>query len=295
MASIKECFKSRFPGGKIIEIDFSQLEVIGAAIISGDKMMKKDILDGVDSHSQSAAWLNPKYTYEGIRNGYLNEDPKFTKMRKNAKAPRFELQYGAGAKSIAENNNITVEAAQGFIDAYYARYKDLKLFQDDVKYLVELSAEPSGFYSKVTGAPYMRGQYVSCTGRRYTFLEQDAPEFMRKKGTMTSFSPTQMKNYPIQGFATGDIVPHMLGVVHSTVHDTSRASSYKCLPINTIHDAILFDCGGDIDYWCSKLKFVLENTPFYIHHHFGVDIDLPMSVDVEIGDNWEEMKKWKSC
>lgn len=89
MASIKECFKSRFPGGKIIEIDFSQLEVIGAAIISGDKMMKKDILDGVDSHSQSASWLNPKYTYEEIRNGYLNEDPKFTKMRKNAKAPRL--------------------------------------------------------------------------------------------------------------------------------------------------------------------------------------------------------------
>lgn len=92
MANIKECFVSRFgDDGFIVEADFSQLEVIGAAIISGDKNMAKDILDGIDSHCQSASWLNPQHTYEEILEGYHNEDPYFTKMRKNAKAPRFEL------------------------------------------------------------------------------------------------------------------------------------------------------------------------------------------------------------
>jgi DNA polymerase I-like protein with 3'-5' exonuclease and polymerase domains len=87
---IKKCFTSRFGDeGFIMEADFSQLEVIGAALVSGDPMMKQDILDGVDSHSQSASWLHPQHTYEEIREGYLAEDPHFTKMRKNAKAPRL--------------------------------------------------------------------------------------------------------------------------------------------------------------------------------------------------------------
>ena len=91
-SSIKKCFKSRWrDDGYIVEADFSQLEVIGAAIVSGDSMMKKDILDGIDSHAQSAYWLNPQYTYEEILEGYLAEDEYFTKLRKNAKAPRFEL------------------------------------------------------------------------------------------------------------------------------------------------------------------------------------------------------------
>lgn len=86
---IKKCFESRFEGGYIVEADFSQLEVVGAAVVSGDPMMKKDLLDGIDSHSQSAAWLNPKHTYEEILDGYNAEDPYFTKLRKNAKAPRL--------------------------------------------------------------------------------------------------------------------------------------------------------------------------------------------------------------
>lgn len=90
MANIKDCFISRWgEDGRIIEADFSQLEVIGCAIVSGDPMMKADILSGVDFHSQSASWLNPQYSYEEIVKGYQNEDPYFTKLRKNAKAPRL--------------------------------------------------------------------------------------------------------------------------------------------------------------------------------------------------------------
>ena len=90
--NIKKCFVSRWGNdGYIVEADFSQLEVIGAAVVSGDPNMKQDILEGIDSHSQSASWLNPQYTYEEIRQGYLDEDKFFNKMRKAAKAPRFEL------------------------------------------------------------------------------------------------------------------------------------------------------------------------------------------------------------
>jgi len=88
MTQIKDCFTSRYEGGKILEVDYSQLEVIGAALISGDENMKKDIEEGIDSHAQSASWLNP-YSYKEIKEGYEAGDSFFTAMRKAAKAPRL--------------------------------------------------------------------------------------------------------------------------------------------------------------------------------------------------------------
>jgi len=60
MSRIKECFVSRWgDDGEIVQADFSQLEVIGAAFLSGDPKMYEDILAGIDSHSQSASWMYP--------------------------------------------------------------------------------------------------------------------------------------------------------------------------------------------------------------------------------------------
>ena len=46
------------------------------------------------------------------------------------------------------------------------------------------------------------------TGRQYGF-----PSVERMPWGGTSFS-TQIKNYPVQGFATGDIVPLALSLIH---------------------------------------------------------------------------------
>ena len=291
--NIKKCFKSRWgDDGYIVEADFSQLEVIGAAFISGDVNMKQDILDGVDSHSQSAAWLNPSYTYEEIREGYLNEDKFFDKMRKNAKAPRFELQYGAGMASIARNNNLPEEVAKGFIDKYYSRYYGLKAFQDMVIEEVAASRMPLGVQSK-QGNPVGYGKYVSITGRRYVFTEKDAPDWMQRRGTLTSFSPTEAKNYPMQGFATGDIVPEVLGRIHRMLAQQDRLWN-ACLPVNTIHDSIIFDIHKDVlQHACMSIKDVMQDAPAWMNERFGIMIDLPMHVDVEYGKSWDNMKLWK--
>jgi DNA polymerase I-like protein with 3'-5' exonuclease and polymerase domains len=287
MASIKECFKSRWGSeGVIMEADFSQLEVIGAAEISGDMNMKQDILDGIDSHSQSASWLNTQYTYEEIREGYLAGDKMFEKLRKNAKAPRFELQYGAGAKSIAANNGISEDAAKGFIHNYYDRYATLKEFQDGVAEDVESTKYP---VEKIGSRVRYAGDWTSITGRRYYFEQGDAPKFMAGKGVYYSFSPTKFKNYPMQGFATGDIVPEMLGRV---VRALFKYNLYdKCLPINTIHDSIIFDVHKDNLPTSSRVvQKVMQAAPLAMEKRFGLKLSLPFNVDVEVGDSWDEMK-----
>jgi DNA polymerase I-like protein with 3'-5' exonuclease and polymerase domains len=287
--NIKKCFKSRWEDGYIVEADFSQLEVVGAAIVSGDENMKQDLLDGIDSHSQSAAWLNPQYSYEEILSGYKAEDPFFTKLRKNAKGPRFELQYGAGAKSIAENNNLTRDEAQGFIDRYYERYATLKQFQQSVREEVEKNLKPIDEYHN--GVQVEEGTYVSITGRRYKFKQQPAPKFLRDKGVMLSISPTQIANYPMQGFATGDIVPEVLGRIHRALTVDDDLWNY-CLPINTVHDSIIFDVRENALQKAGRtIKEVMQAAPRWMKMRFNVDIDLPLNVDVEYGKDWSSLTK----
>lgn len=291
--NIKRCFRSRWGNdGYIVEMDFSQLEVIGAALISGDSNMKEDIRNGVDSHSQSASWLHPQYTYDEIVDGYKAGDSYFTKIRKDAKAPRFELQYGAQAPSIARNNNLTREAAQGFIDRYYTRYAELKAFQDQVMAEIEASRKPTTRYTKYGKNPVGRGEYVSITGRRYVFFEEDAPAFLQKRGIRTQFSSTQPKNYPMQGFATGDVVPEVLGRIHTFLGSHDSEVRKHVLPINTVHDSIVFDVHERYMWILPALQAVMQDAPKWMHDRYGLELDLPFKVDVEIGRDWHDLRNF---
>ena len=289
---IKDCFTSRYgDNGVIVEIDYSQLEVIGAAIVSGDPMMAEDILNGIDSHSQSASWLNP-YTYKEIKEGYEAEIPLFVKMRKAAKSPRFELQYGAGATSIATNNGISVEKAKGFIEQYYARYSVLKDFQDAIAAEVEANKFKTGKHTR-HGYPIHGGTWKSATGRVYYFEETESPDFMHRKGKYTSFTPTKFKNYPMQGFATGDIVPEMLGRVNNYCN-RHRSEDQPPLLINTVHDSMLFDMSKDTyREHIASLTSLMQSVPAVLEGVWGIHTDLPFDVGAEVGSSWGSVSNYK--
>ena len=204
--------------------------------------------------------------------------------------PEHKVQYGAGAKSIASNNNLTREQAQGFIDRYYDRYCVLKQFQDDVMNAVKHSVVPSERRSP-SGIPLGKGHWKSSTGRIYTFYEQESPKFMQDKGILTSISPTQIANYPVQGFSTGDIVPEVLGRLHREIATNDALWNY-CLPINTVHDSIIFDVEKHVLHESGYIiKTVMENAPEWMWERFGIEIDLPLKVDVEYGKDWDSMTK----
>jgi len=113
----------------------------------------------------------------------------------------------------------------------------------------------------------------------------------------TNFSPTKMKNYPVQGFATGDIVPMVLGEVFKMVKTTEWSTRFKL--INTVHDSILFDIAprgeGELLRFCILLKGVMESAPKMLKEKFNIDFELPLKVDISTGKNWGAMKKYKWC
>lgn len=273
MSDVKDFFISRYDGGFIVEADYSQLEVIYLAHITKDKQLIEDLLSGVDMHRVRAAELFS-----------VSLSAVTPAMRKTAKAFSFMLQYGAGANHMAEKAKTTTAMARKFIENYYNRYPEVKMWQSKMFSTVKAGAykipqkSPKGF-------PLKESKIVSETGRIYTFKEGDAPEWMASKGKETSFKPTEVKNYPIQGGATGDIVPMMLGQVNRMIVENGFIKGVKF--IGTVHDSMIFDVHPDsLHEFLPLLKKVLESAPEAYEQNFGVPIDLPMKVEINYGPNW---------
>jgi len=289
MSKIRECFKSRWPNGYIMEADFSQLEVIGLAFLTQDANLYEDILDGLDMHCINASFLYG-YPYEAIKALVDAGNPEWVKKRKISKAPGFLIQYGGGANAMAKQTGLSMEQCKQFISNYYARYTGVGEWQDAVADEVRRSRKPSAKRTE-KNLPAGMGQYKSITGRRYVFKEYDAPEWMARKGAKTSFSPTQMKNYPVQGFATGDVVPLVIG----ELYDVLKNSVWKdtALLTNTVHDSVLLDCydRATAVQVAEIVKVTMERAPQYIEETWGFKFDLPLNVDVEIGETWAKKKK----
>ena len=283
--SIKECIVSRFTDGVIMEADYSQLEVIGLAYASRDQTLMSDIRNGIDLHCMSASFLYNQ-PYDFIKRAVEQGDETRILMRKKAKGPSFQLQYGAGAHSIAKNCNISIDDAKMFISNYYNRYTGVKEWQDQNVETVRQSRIPSEHRTSY-GLPAGTGELQSVTGRIYRFIEQDTPDWSDRQ---TDFSPTQIKNYPVQGLATGDIVPMMLGVLFDNFYDNPDV-----LLINTVHDSILFDVSGHVNHRevASNIKSIMEAAPEYFNARFNpkIKFDLPLKAEVQWGESWGHMKE----
>ena len=275
MSEIRKYFISRFnDGGVLLELDFSQLEIYALAFLSCDKQLRSDLLSGQDLHDISAEMLY---------------GPTFSqKQRKIAKQLSFQLQYGAGAKSMADKNGIPLKEAKRFISEYYHRYPGVKLWQDK---MIETVKRSRVLTTDGRRTPNMNqvgeGTLKSITNRVYKFYEQDSPDWM--KGGGVSFSPTQIKNYPVQGFATGDIVPMILGKLYREV--VQEPWRKNILMINTVHDSVLFDCSSEAlaKDWRWQAKSIMEKAPMYLKEQFNIDFDLPLKVSAEMGKNWMTM------
>jgi DNA polymerase I-like protein with 3'-5' exonuclease and polymerase domains len=129
------------------------------------------------------------------------------------------------------------------------------------------------------------------TGRMYVFNTYDnewKPE--------PSFSPTELKNWPIQGFSTGDIVPHMVGIVAESIYKEREVSGRNLgeflIPIMTVHDSILFDCKGEeyLRYAKAIQTMILNNTSTHIEHYFGIPMPVKLKVGMSVGKTWGDME-----
>jgi DNA polymerase-1 len=109
------------PGKMLISADYSQIELVVFAHLSGDPELKKAFIDGSDVHRRTAALILGK-----------SEDEVTASERRAAKTINFGVIYGMGAFRLAQELGITRAEAQKFIEAYFARYAGVATFIREV-------------------------------------------------------------------------------------------------------------------------------------------------------------------
>lgn len=275
-SQVKKLFVSRWgKDGCIISVDYKQIEIIALAHLSQDKQLVEDIINGVDVHTA----VGIEY-YGNLH--LMSEDE-----RRVIKTVNFGLIYGGTANALASQAGIPASEVKKIINAFYTRYPGVKIWQDKNINFVHASRGYDGTSVTTAGYPSGIGFLASDTGRVYTFHEKDNPF---KPGTV-NFKPTEIKNYPVQGFATGDLVLTMVGVLWRKLKLNPKLKD-TCLMVNLVHDEIVFDCKWEVyGEACKLIKNVLENTPKYLKDIYNIDFKLPTKVKVCVGDNWKEKKE----
>ena len=116
---------------------------------------------------------------------------------------------------------------------------------------------------------------TNVSGRQYAF-----PDVTRRSsGVPTHF--TMIKNYPVQGFATGDVVPVVLNEMHE------RLRHMKSCLVNTVHDSMVVDVHPDEkDLVLSMVWTLNQDLNNIIEETYGIDMNVPMLLEAKIGKNW---------
>ncbi len=268
----KRCFVSRFGAtGRLVEVDFDQLEMVGLAVISGCPVLTDDLKHGRDMH------------VELYKSMYGRVPTK--SERKAFKPLSFGLVYGAGAKTLCENSGMPLTEVKRFIKVFYDRYVGVKAWHDSQLSDSLAGREPSALRDTF-GVPLGKFSYTLPTGRCYDFYE-----YRNERGDY-SFSPPELKNWPVQGFATADVVPFLVGRLFRTLF-SCFGNDHKILLINTIHDSILFDCKDD-DAVEELRRFCIEffgHARKLVEVYYGVNQPLEYHVGIESGPNWYDKKE----
>ena len=176
--------------------------------------------------------------------------------RQDAKAHTFAPLYGATGYG-------RTSAEARYYEHFTEKYKGIARWHREL-------AKEVLTYKKIT----------TPSGREFAF-----PDVKRRKnGTVTNF--TAIKNYPVQSFATADIVPVVLIEIHK------RMANMRSCIVNSVHDSIVIDIHPDeeaqvigvIESINGDLKEIIDNK-------FKINFNVPLLLEAKLGVNWLEQQE----
>ena len=120
---------------------------------------------------------------------------------------------------------------------------------------------------------------TNVSGRQYAF-----PNVVRKaNGGVSHF--TMIKNYPVQGFATGDVVPLVL------IELEARLEKLQSCIVNSVHDSMVVDVHPDEkEYVLATIDSLNEDLNQLVEEAYDVKMNVPLLLEAKIGKNWLDIK-----
>lgn len=249
----------------IVNVDFSGLEVVTAAWLSQDKILMKEIIDGVNIHTINQVTFKLP-GWEDAQNGIKSEQAAIGRLV--AKTLKFRILYGGTAYSFSQDPAFTqvskkVSFWEDVIEQYYAKYKGIDSWH---KLLIKTAKE-----TNIITSPFGREFYYEGKLRNNDFV----------------WPITDIKNYIVQG--TGADI-----VCMTRVMILKRFKDLKSKLISTVHDSIVADVpDNEIDIVCKIFDEEIKSTPIYLHKYYGVDFNIPLKGEVSVGPNMLDLTEVK--
>lgn len=174
-------------------------------------------------------------------------------MRRKAKEVNFGILYGSTAFGLSQNLGISRSEAAEIIKSYFEEFPAIKQYMDDA---INIAREK---------------EYVETILGRRRYLR----DINSRNITTRGFAERNAINAPIQGSAA-DIIKIAMIFIHNWI----QKSNLKSRMIMQVHDELVFDVHRDeVDLMRNQIGFLMKSA---------VALDVPMEVEIGIGDNWLE-------
>ena len=222
---IRKIFTSRFLNGKIISMDFSQMEMRMFANVTGDTKLKDFYKNDIDMHKWAATQV-----------WGISEEEVTDELRTKVKAFDFGLFYGLGLQSMQKSLQISYNEAKIIKDKILSPFKGVAAWKKKTRKQIETENYVTNMFGRKRRFP-MLGKV----------LDDNTKEFYIREGI----------NFPIQ--SAHDLVMYGFARCNNFI----KMKKLKTKIIMENHDEIVFDCPEDeIEIIKSNGKRILEDLPF---------------------------------
>ena len=176
-------------------------------------------------------------------------------LRSRSKMVNYAVLYGKTSFTLAKDINVSQEDAQAFIDAYFAGFPRVRRFIDET-----------------LDEARRTGVVRTMAGRRRL-----VPNLTSRNFQMRAQAEREAVNMPIQGTAADILKKAMIDL-----HDALPRRGLGARMILTVHDELLFECDRDeAGDAAAVVRELMEHA---------VTLDVPLTVDIGIADNWRDAK-----
>jgi len=230
----------------LISADYNQIEMRILADLADVKELKKAFKNNEDIHSLTASQIF------NIDIKKVNQD-----HRRKAKAINFGIIYGISQYGLAKQINVSNYEAEEFLDAYFAKFPEIKVYMDStIKF-----CRKSGYVNNIFG-------------RRSHFNGINDKNF-----NIRNFQERAAINAPIQGSAS-EIM--RLAMIRLDKKLTTQ-KNIKSKMLLQIHDELIFEVPKNNEKAMIKLiKDEMTSVAESDYHSFSI----PLTVDINVGNNW---------
>lgn len=241
------------PGYELLSLDYSQIELRIAALLSEDKELIEIFKQKKDVHSSVASRVF------GVK-----ESDVTSEMRRQAKVINFGIIYGMGINALKENLGGTRAEAEQFYNSYFEQFPGVVSYLNEVKQF----ATKNGYTETLFGR------------RRYFPAMKSSIQYVRAMAERMAI------NAPIQGTAA-DLIKMAIKSAEDSLKKNNLLDKTHLLL--QVHDELIYEVEKSVVNKAEEvIKEAMENVLNVSNRNKN---EVPIEVHAKAGKSWGEMEE----